>query len=249
MSTTPTNQPVPSEKPQDRKFNVGKIDEFVTSMAQQYEDRFGGKHYTIECLRWLAQQAIAAYGYLTADSFQDGATLTLPNQALRDESTDQYYRWDGPLPKVVALGSTPENTGGIGAGAWIYIDEYLNVLPSLVGYTGGDIYSLRLQSDDAGNGNDGGEGSAATRVSVTAFNIKNCVSHGIRANFKHGTISGVYIESCNAGVTIETASNIIATDITIKDCPTLILSRYYPVENGDISFDSIDIINPTNAEI
>ncbi|MGA4612699.1 hypothetical protein [Enterobacter hormaechei] len=523
MATQPTNLPVPSESPRDLKFNAGKIDEFVTSMAQQYEDRFGGKHYTIEGLRWLAQQAIAAYGYITVDSFQDGATLTLPNQVLRDESTDQYYRWDGSLPKVVAPGSTPENTGGIGAGAWIYIDEYLNVLPSLVGYTGGDIYppirsasvssgqvipsgvrfvrvdgnlmmmsiplsspltvtnydstaingtvelypvsffnevnsgwkiaqndaqlqrliisggsikiayspvtlrgifkitnrveianalsevlidsaqfwlrsnrvwndttseydydpvdvsingnikfdfskqnasdnpgvglaiqtsgkvvvkgielangwvdncsfdyndtiwisdifshhsglgqiqlpdgtnkqghgincgncrevraekvtvkstfassffigathagrttnvivsdlyintssgnGLRLQSDDAVNGNDGGEGTAVTRVTVTSFNIKNCSSHGIRANFRHGTISGGYIESCNAGVAIETASNIIVSDITIKDCSTPILSRYYPVDNGDISFDSINIINPTSAGI
>ncbi|HCR1863906.1 TPA: hypothetical protein ONC12_003116 [Enterobacter hormaechei subsp. steigerwaltii] len=523
MATQPTNLPVPSESPRDLKFNAGKIDEFVTSMAQQYEDRFGGKHYTIEGLRWLAQQAIAAYGYITVDSFQNGATLTLPNQVLRDESTDQYYRWDGSLPKVVAPGSTPENTGGIGAGAWIYIDEYLNVLPSLVGYTGGDIYppirsasvssgqvipsgvrfvrvdgnlmmmsiplsspltvtnydstaingtvelypvsffnevnsgwkiaqndaqlqrliisggsikiayspvtlrgifkitnrveianalsevlidsaqfwlrsnrvwndttseydydpvdvsingnikfdfskqnasdnpgvglaiqtsgkvvvkgielangwvdncsfdyndtiwisdifshhsglgqiqlpdgtnkqghgincgncrevraekvtvkstfassffigathagrttnvivsdlyintssgnGLRLQSDDAVNGNDGGEGTAVTRVTVTSFNIKNCSSHGIRANFRHGTISGGYIESCNAGVAIETASNIIVSDITIKDCSTPILSRYYPVDNGDISFDSINIINPTSAGI
>lgn len=108
---------------------------------------------------------------------------------------------------------------------------------------------LRIQSDDAVNGNDGGNGVAVTRVSVTAFNIKNCASHGIRANFRNGTISGGYIESCNAGVAIETASNIIVSDITIKDCSTPILSRYYPVENGDISFDSINIINPSSAGI
>lgn len=108
---------------------------------------------------------------------------------------------------------------------------------------------LRLQSDDAVNGNDGGEGTAVTRVTVTSFNIKNCSSHGIRANFRHGTISGGYIESCNAGVAIETASNIIVSDITIKDCSIPILSRYYPVDNGDISFDSINIINPTSAGI
>lgn len=108
---------------------------------------------------------------------------------------------------------------------------------------------LRLQSDDAVNGNDGGNGVAVTRVSVTAFNIKNCASHGIRANFRNGTISGGYIESCNAGVATETASNIIVSDITIKDCSTPILSRYYPVENGDISFDSINIINPSSAGI
>ncbi|MDM3222497.1 hypothetical protein OGV71_12260 [Citrobacter sp. Cf088] len=123
MSTTPTNLPVPSEKPQDLKFNAGKIDEFVTSLARQYIDRFGGKRYTIEGLRWLAQQAIAQYGWVLIDSFQDGADITLPNQALRDESTGEYYRWDGALPKHVDAGSTPSSSGGVGVGAWIGIGD------------------------------------------------------------------------------------------------------------------------------
>ena len=121
MSTTPTNQPVPSEKPQDLKFNAGKIDEFVTSMAKQYIDRFGQAHYTIEGLRWVVQQAIAAFGYITLDSFEDGNTLTLQNQVLRLESTGEYYRWDGVLPKTVPAGSTPDSTGGIGDGAWVAV--------------------------------------------------------------------------------------------------------------------------------
>lgn len=123
MSTTPTNQPVPSEKPQDLKFNAGKIDEFVTSMARQYIDRFGNAHYTIEGLRWLAQQAIAAFGYITLDSFEDGNTLTLPNQVLRLEETGEYYRWDGSFPKEVPAGSTPDSTGGVGVGAWLSVGD------------------------------------------------------------------------------------------------------------------------------
>lgn len=123
MSTTPTNLPVPSEKPQDLKFNAGKIDEFVTSMAKQYIDRFGHAHYTIEGLRWVAQQAIAAFGYITLDSFEDGNTLTLPNQVLRLEATGEYYRWDGVFPKDVPAGSTTDSTGGIGTGAWLSVGD------------------------------------------------------------------------------------------------------------------------------
>lgn len=123
MSTTPTNLPVPSEKPQDLKFNAGKIDEFVTSMAKQYIDRFGQAHYTIEGLRWVAQQAIAAFGYITLDSFEDGNTLTLPNQALRYEATGEYYRWDGDFPKTVPAGSTPETSGGVGQGKWLSVGD------------------------------------------------------------------------------------------------------------------------------
>ncbi|EKY4018617.1 glycosyl hydrolase family 28-related protein [Enterobacter roggenkampii] len=123
MTTQPTNLPVPSESPRDLKFNAGKIDEFVTSMGWTYTDRFGVQHYTIEGMRWLAQQAIAAFGYITLDSFEDGNTLTLPNQVLRLEATGEYYRWDGPLPKDVPENSTPETSGGIGAGKWLSVGD------------------------------------------------------------------------------------------------------------------------------
>lgn len=123
MATTPTNLPVPSETPRDLKFNAGKIDEFVTSLVHQYIDRFDNAHYTIEGLRWLAQQAIAQYGWIPVGTFQDGNTLTLPNQILKDETDGEYYRWDGILPKTVAAGSTPSTSGGIGVDAWISVGD------------------------------------------------------------------------------------------------------------------------------
>ncbi|SMQ21009.1 hypothetical protein [Pantoea agglomerans] len=123
MATQPTQLPVPSESPRDLKFNAGKIDEFVTSLERQYIDRFGSNHYTIEGLRWLAQYAISQFGYITLDSFQAGATITLPNQVLRDTSNGEYYRWDGALPKVVAAGSTPQKSGGVGVGKWISVGD------------------------------------------------------------------------------------------------------------------------------
>ncbi|MGQ3910054.1 tail fiber/spike domain-containing protein [Enterobacter hormaechei] len=123
MATTPTQNSVPSESPLDLKYNAGKIDEFVTSLVNTYVDRFGHEHYTIEGLRWLAQQAIAQYGWILIDSFQVGADITLPNQALRDEATGEYYRWDGALPKHVDAGSTPATSGGVGVGAWIGVGD------------------------------------------------------------------------------------------------------------------------------
>lgn len=123
MATQPTQDAVPSESPRDLKFNAGKIDEFVTSMGWTYTDRFGVQHYTIEGMRWLAQQAIAAFGYITLDSFEDGNTLTLPNQVLRLEATGEYYRWDGAFPKDVPAGSTPDSTGGVGVGKWLSVGD------------------------------------------------------------------------------------------------------------------------------
>ncbi|HEK0386218.1 TPA: hypothetical protein SMO80_000484 [Proteus mirabilis] len=123
MSTIPTQNPVPSEAAKDLKFNSGKIDEFVTSMKNKYIDRFGQEHFTIEGLRWVAQQAISQFGYITLESFQKGAEITLPNQVLRDEATGEYYRWDGALPKFISSNSTPENSGGIGIGKWLGVGD------------------------------------------------------------------------------------------------------------------------------
>lgn len=126
MATTPTSLPIPSEDPRDLKFNAGKIDEFVTSENLYYEDRFGTERFTIAGINYTASQAISQFGYITLDSFEDGATITLPNQALRYEATGEYYRWDGVLPpggKVVPAGSTPLSTGGIGAGAWLSVGD------------------------------------------------------------------------------------------------------------------------------
>ncbi|WP_058608985.1 hypothetical protein [Enterobacter cancerogenus] len=123
MTTQPTNLPVPSESPRDLKFNAGKIDEFVTSLVHNYVDRFGNEHYTIAGLSWLAQQAIAQYGWIPVGTFQAGATLTLPNHILKDTTSGEYYRWDGQLPKVVPVGSTPSSTGGTGVNAWLSVGD------------------------------------------------------------------------------------------------------------------------------
>ena len=171
MATQPTNLPVPSESYRDLKFNAGKIDEFVTSVVDTYVDRFGNQHYTIEGLRWLAQQAIAAFGWIPVESFQNGATLTLPNEILKDTDSGEYYRWDGAIPKVVPAGSTPSSTGGVGVGAWIGVGD--SALRSMLGLIdgesliGGATYAQIRTSNLAGNqikclgrtsNRDGGEG-------------------------------------------------------------------------------------------
>lgn len=123
MATQPTQNAVPSESPRDLKFNAGKIDEFVTSLAAQYLDRFGQAHYTIEGIIDLARQVINQLGWVPSGTFQGGANLTNPNQTLKDNVSGEYYRWDGSLPKVVASGSTPSNSGGVGVGAWVSVGD------------------------------------------------------------------------------------------------------------------------------
>ncbi|WP_223284279.1 hypothetical protein [Kosakonia sp. SMBL-WEM22] len=121
MATTPTNLPVPSETSRDLKFNAGKIDEFVTSLVNTYIDRFGNEHYTIEglagCLAgWRSRQSLSVAGYHWVH-FKRGAIITLPNQISKDETDNEFYRWDGALSKNVPANSTPNSTGGTGVGA------------------------------------------------------------------------------------------------------------------------------------
>ncbi len=136
MATIPTQNAVPSEAPRDLKFNSGKIDEFVTSLEHEYKDRFGRCHMTIEGMRWIfdqlmvrfevdINQAIIAAGYIPMDSFQLGAEITKRNEILRDETTGEYYRWDGDLPKTVPAGATPVSAGGVGVGvgAWVGVGD------------------------------------------------------------------------------------------------------------------------------
>lgn len=124
MATTPTNNPVPSESPIDLKYNAGKIDEFVTSFAEWYVDRFGNKHYTIEGLKQLVLQQIYNLGWNPVGTFQGGAQLTAAGDIIQDTSTGIWYRWDdlSSLPKNVPAGSTPASTGGTGEGKWLAVD-------------------------------------------------------------------------------------------------------------------------------
>ncbi|HCJ6303598.1 TPA: hypothetical protein NU590_001931, partial [Enterobacter hormaechei subsp. xiangfangensis] len=100
----------------------------VTSMGWTYTDRFGQKHYTIEGINYLSQQAMAAFGYviLTGKTFTTGATINNPNEVLLNTADGEYYKWTGTFasgPKVVPENSTPASTGGIAPGSWLGVGD------------------------------------------------------------------------------------------------------------------------------
>ncbi|ESM50741.1 hypothetical protein L400_00135 [Enterobacter hormaechei] len=229
MATTPTNLPVPSESPRDLKFNAGKIDEFVTSLAQQYIDRFGNAHYTIEGLRWLAQQAIAAFGWIPVGTFQDGATLTLPNQILKDETDGEYYRWDGALPKMVPSGSTPSSSGGTGVGAWVSVgdaalrsmlasgadgngDALITVkqpLPGSVARTQHNLNADYVNVKDWGAKGDGvTDDTAAINAACSSLTGTSFITNFRRLYFPHGT----YVYK-GTGIVLPNGTSLIGEDL------------------------------------
>lgn len=93
--------------------------------AQKYAESAASSATDAKASKDRVEQLMTSglYGYVILSSFQKGATLTLPNHALKDETTGEYFRWDGTLPKVVPAGSTPASTGGIGLGAWVSVGD------------------------------------------------------------------------------------------------------------------------------
>lgn len=123
MATQPTKDPIPSESPRDLKFNASKIDEIVNSSDEAYSDRFGNARLTWAGIEAISRETITRLGYIPVRSFEDGATLTVPSEVLLQESSGDYFRWDGELPKYVTSGSTPESSGGIGKGKWLSVGD------------------------------------------------------------------------------------------------------------------------------
>ncbi|WP_409160017.1 hypothetical protein [Pectobacterium sp. B2J-2] len=141
MATTPTTNPVPSESPRDLKFNAGKIDDFVTSIVNSYIDRLGNEHYTINGLENLVRQIIGTLGWVPFGTFEDGATLTNATQTLKYEADGNYYRWNGDFNKIIPAGSTPENSGGVGIGAWVNVTD-LTLRSALSQLTGASMIGI-----------------------------------------------------------------------------------------------------------
>lgn len=64
---------------------------------------------------------IAASGFIPLKSFLTGCVITSKYQAVYDEANDQYYTWNGSLPKTIAVDSTVASAGGLGPNAFVVV--------------------------------------------------------------------------------------------------------------------------------
>ncbi|MFY3406870.1 tail fiber/spike domain-containing protein, partial [Klebsiella pneumoniae] len=88
------------------------------------------------------------WGYVPAiGSFEQGSLLTQRFEVLLWESTDEYWRWDGVMPKVVLPGSTPATAGGTGKGKWIDVTDA--TLRSNLGSGEADLGGALVSIDNA----------------------------------------------------------------------------------------------------
>ena len=82
-------------------------------------------------------------------TFLNGATLESERDFIWDDNSKSWYYWTGTFSKEVPAASTPESTGGIGAGKWLSVgdatlrgeladDDGYTLIPSL--QTFNDLY-------------------------------------------------------------------------------------------------------------
>lgn len=142
MTTYATNNPVGSTDPRDLYDNSQNFDHLsVDNQNEFWPDRKGNNRLTWFGMEKRYNEKLMGMGWELLDSFQAGATINRPDQALRWKLPDgdgEYYRWNGELPKYVPPGSTPATTGGIGNGAWVGIGDA--ALRSMLLSEGGDRY-------------------------------------------------------------------------------------------------------------
>lgn len=197
MTTYNTGNPLGSAAAKDLYDNAENFDHLSNDRENEtWTDRFGVPRLTWHGIEKMNEGAMSGYGWIPVGTFQAGATLTIPNQILKDETDGEYYRWDGsftPSGKVVPAGSTPSTSGGVGVGAWISVGD--STLRSLLLSTDG--------ADNIGTKSGGTVQDVLDKVATEMFSsFATVVSSTIKANevtvnFKNGSVD--YLKTGNTG--------------------------------------------------
>lgn len=114
-------EPISIQQLKDASLDVKSLEEVVNGDENVVVTTRLGETYP--SIKSVLENTISKFGYVTIDSFELGATITQRNQALRHAADGKLYRWAGDLPKVVPASSTPVNSGGFGANAWLEVSD------------------------------------------------------------------------------------------------------------------------------
>ena len=112
-----TGNPIESSDVRDMSDNAKNFDEFSNSMSDSFTDRIGRDRQTIE-------GSIRKAGFQPASfDFATGGTLVSVdrNKAVfnpEPSGDNNWYAWQGALPKTIQASSTPATSGGLGDSAW-----------------------------------------------------------------------------------------------------------------------------------
>lgn len=246
-SHVPVSQPIIINAAGYPVYN-GQIAKFVTVQGHSMAvyDAYGAQQfYFPNVLKYDPDQfsnianskfELSYFEKMQGVSFESGATITTRNQALKFNTEDSYYMWNGALPKVIPTASTPSGTGGVGISSWVKLDDATVRFSTGLSYTTTDIINAL---------NDVGKAQAFGYVEVPSTGLsvpRECVlsaigqfisaAGNIKSNSKYFHKTGnetVFLEAVSGGIpnaTVDaimyldpsrTVDNIYAQKTTIKD--------------------------------
>lgn len=112
-----TGNPIESTDMRDMSDNAKNFDEFSNSMSDSFTDRFGVDRQTMEGAVRKAGFRPASFDFVTGGTLVSGDR----NKAVFNPSPsgdNNWYAWQGALPKTISPNSTPAASGGLGENAW-----------------------------------------------------------------------------------------------------------------------------------
>jgi len=112
-TTTPTNNPIPSESPRDFRFNIGNFDRVMNSDDEAYQDKFGKARLTMAGFEAEANRLFQTIGWMELGDWAVGLTVTTRNQIVYYNGS--WYRYMGTqLPYTITASSPDSNWVNIG---------------------------------------------------------------------------------------------------------------------------------------
>lgn len=213
-----TGNPIESTDVRDMSDNAKNFDEFSNSMSDSFTDRFGEERQTIDGSIRKAGFQPASFDFVTGGTIVSGDR----NKAVfnpEPSGDNNWYAWQGLLPKVVPAGSTPSTTGGLGENLWKPVTN--NILAQTV------RESIRRSYAEAGYNLVAG----SFRVGFTLAN-KNDVALDESSGKAFSGVAGTYpAGTSTTGFVDESGKLSISSTQRVENFPTLQAAVDFAVAN------------------
>ncbi len=244
MATIPTNVQIPSEKPQDVKFNAGNFDKILNSPEEAYRDRFGKARITYAGMEAEYWRVIECLGYKELGDWTVGLVVTTRDQVVIYNGS--AYKYTGPtFPFTIAASAPDADWVNIGDGA-VRSALGASTGAELIGY--GDVtLSEYLLKNDSGakieyfyNFLDGDNWSPALQRAFDYFS--SATKATIQFANKNYTMRGTSAYSGQANITLIGSG---ATILQLASTTTAIQISITSVRRIAIRDMEIDISSPS----
>lgn len=228
-----TGNPIGSTDARDRSDNSENLDFAVNSLSPTFVDRLGATRDTLE---GIYQKS----AYYRVGTFDDGYTLTNNRQTLAYGNVE--YSWSGAFPKVVAAGSAPATSGGVGVNAWIdrtqetlKLSLLSNSGASIVYTSTGATVEERLSSQDtsiAGKASLEGSVSQAFSVADAATDTQAASYSQVKSRTKKGgltqSISGNALTLSYAARLLQFRNETLTDGTAVEATPSAAMGLVVP---------------------